>query len=48
MCMFKDAISLRYFTERRHSGTVSLKQWNFVKKRLLRDLLIQITIYTAS
>jgi hypothetical protein len=33
--MFIDATSVRYITERREGGTVSLKPWIFVKKLLL-------------
>jgi hypothetical protein len=40
--MFKDDISVRYFTERRDSGTVSLKRWIFINKLLLRNLLMQM------
>jgi hypothetical protein len=46
--MFIDATSVRYITERRERGKMSLKRLVFVKKLLLGDILIQIAIYIAS
>ena len=48
LCMFIDAASAQYITERGEGGTVRLKPWIFVKKLLLGDILKQIANYIAS
>jgi hypothetical protein len=46
--MFIGTTSVRYITERRDVGTVSLNAWIFVQKLLLGEVLTQIAIYIAS